>query len=592
MNAAPSPDASTDIEDAYPDWARAHDTLDLADVAAIHADIATLAEPPLISLLLPVGFALVGNLRDTLASVRDQIYPHWEVCVAGEPASATELAEFAAHDPRVRVADAARHADIATAANAALADAEGRFVALLAEGDRLVPQALYEVAVELARHPATELAYSDEDRIDSVGGRSAPRFKTGWDPDLLLGHDYVGALAVYGRERVAACGGWRGGFGGAVGYDLALRATAGITPDRVRHIPSVLYHRPASGARGLREQMLGPDADAARRAVAEFLGPAARIVPSALLPSRNRVIWPVPEPAPLVSIVMPTRDRAELLVPAAWGVLLRTEYPAFELLIVDNDSVQDVTVAALRDLATQPRVRVLRHPGAFNFAAMNNAAMREARGDIVVLLNNDVDVIDPGWLRELVGHALRPEVGAVGARLLYADGRVQHGGVVLGPGLNATHMLRLAGRLDPGYDGQLAMTRSFSAVTGACLAMRRAVYDEVGGLDDINFAVSFNDIDLCLRLGEFGYRVVWTPFAELFHLESQSRGKPDTPGRLAREMREVDQLWRLWRHSFDGDPFHNPNLSCAWDETLHLCPPRRPKPWQRRATTDSRAGVT
>jgi GT2 family glycosyltransferase len=225
-------------------------------------------------------------------------------------------------------------------------------------------------------------------------------------------------------------------------------------------------------------------------------------------------------------------------------------------------------------------VRVLRHAGPFNFAALNNAAVREARGEIIVLLNNDIDVIHADWLRELVSHALRPDVGAVGARLLYPDGRVQHGGVVLGPGLNAAHMLRLAEGGDAGYGGQLAMTRSFSAVTGACLAIRRAVFDEVGGLDAINFAVSFNDIDLCLRLGEYGYRVVWTPFAELFHLESQSRGKPDTPEKLAREMREVGALWRLWRHAFDADPFHNPNLACAWDEPLHLCPPRHRKPWR------------
>jgi GT2 family glycosyltransferase len=582
-----SPVAS--IEADYPAWVRQYDMLDDLDRATIRADIPGIADPPVISLLLPAGFMPPGLLRDTLASVCGQLYPHWELYVAGDAASPLELAEFAAYDPRIRIVDRERHADIAAAANAALAQADSRFVALLAEGDRLAAHALYEVAVELARHPATGLLYTDEDRVDFGGGRSMPRFKTGWDPDLLLGCDYVGALAVYARALAAGCGGWRAGFGAAAGYDLALRATAGIMPDRVRHLPSVLYHRPAWGAQKLREQMLGPAAEAGRRALTDFLGPAARIAASSLLPSCHRVVWPVPDPAPLVSVIMPTRDRAECLVPAAWGVLLRTDYPNFELLVVDNDSTESITAAALRDLATQPRARVLCHPGPFNYAAINNAAVREARGEVIVLLNNDVDVIHADWLRELVSHALRPDVGAVGARLLYPDGRVQHGGVVLGPGLNAAHMLRLAERGDAGYGGQLAMTRSYSVVTGACLAMRRAVYEEVGGLDAFNFAVAFNDVDLCLRLGEYGYRVVWTPFAELFHMESQSRGKPDTPAKLAREMREVGNLWRLWRHAFDADPFHNPNLACAWDEPLHLCPPRRRKPWQGR--TAQPAGV-
>jgi GT2 family glycosyltransferase len=571
---------AADIAADYPAWARRHDTLAASDIAAIRAHIATLADPPVLLLLLPAGFMPPGLLRDTLASVRDQLYPHWELYIAGDPASPAELAAFAAFDPRIRVVDRERHADVAVAANAALAAADGQFVALLAEGDRLPAHALFEVAVELTRHPATDLLYTDEDRIDGGGGRSAPRFKTGWDPDLLLGCDYVGALAVYSRALVERCGGWRAGFGGAAGYDLALRAAAALLPDRVRHLPSVLYHRPAWGAQPLRDRMLGPTAEAARRALAESLPATARVAASPLLPSCHRVIWPVPDPAPLVSIIMPTRDRPEHLVPAAWGVLLRTDYRPFELLIVDNDSREPLTAAALRDLSGQPAVRVLRHAGPFNFAALNNAAVREARGEIIVLLNNDIDVIHADWLRELVSHALRPDVGAVGARLLYPDGRVQHGGVVLGPGLNAAHMLRLAEGGDAGYGGQLAMTRSFSAVTGACLAIRRAVFDEVGGLDAINFAVSFNDIDLCLRLGEYGYRVVWTPFAELFHLESQSRGKPDTPEKLAREMREVGALWRLWRHAFDADPFHNPNLACAWDEPLHLCPPRHRKPWR------------
>jgi GT2 family glycosyltransferase len=576
-----------DIAAGYLDWVHVHDTLTDVDRVVIRGEIARLPDPPQISLLLPLGFASPLLLRHTLAAIHEQLYPHWELCVAGVPRQAPQgadrvAASFAAHDPRIRIADRAPHGDRATAANAALAEATGDFVALLAEGDRLPPHALFEVAATLALHRDTELLYTDEDLIDEGNFRSAPRFKTGWDPDLLLAYDYIGGLAVYRREAVLAAGGLRPGFGGAVGYDLALRATAAIRPDRIRHLPSVLFRRPAAGP-SLNDRMLGDDAAAARRAVIEFLGPDARISPAPLVPTCNRVTWPVPSPAPLVSVIMPTRDHPWLFGPAAWGVLLRTDYPALELLIVDNDSVEEATEPTLRDLAADRRVRILRQPGPFNFSALNNIAVREAAGEIIVLLNNDVNVMQPCWLSELVGHAVRPEVGAVGAKLFYADGRVQHAGVVLGPGLNATHILRLAERLDPGYEGQLALTRNFSAVTGACLAMRRAVYLEVGGLDEVRFAVAFNDIDLCLRLGEHGYRVVWTPFAELFHLESQSRGTADTPDKLEVAVRETDHLWRQWRHAFDSDPFHSPNLSCKWHVPLHLTAPRRARPWQRDA---------
>lgn len=576
----PATSSQAAIDAAYTEWVREHDRFGPAERAAVLAGVARLVEPPTIAVLLAPGFSTAGRFDETLRSLRGQLYPHWDLCLAGPPPPGIG-AMFKA-DPRVRLLGGGPYPDEAAAANAALADVESPYVVLLTEGDQLAPSALYDIAAVLTEHPDTELLYTDEDLIDAAGVRSSPRLKTGWDPDLLLSHDYIGGLAVYRARSVAAVGGWRAGFGGATGYDLALRATGLMLPDRIRHLPAILRHRPAAAARGtLRDRTLGPDALAARKAVQDLLGPDIAVLPAPLLPSSNRVVWPLPERAPMVSVIMPTRDLPWLLGPAAWGVVTRTDYPAFELLIVDNDSHEEATAVALRDLAAHPRVRVLRHPGPFNFSAIANAAVREAAGDIVVLLNNDVDVISPGWMRELASQAMRPDVGAVGARLLYPDGRLQHGGVVLGPGLNATHVLRLSERNDPGYGGELAVTRSFSVVTAACLAIRKSVFLEVGGLDETNLAVAFNDVDLCLRLGEYGYRVICTPFAELFHLESQTRGQPDTPEKLERELREVNYLWRAWRHAFDIDPFHNPNLACAWNEPLHLCPPRRPQPWRR-----------
>jgi O-antigen biosynthesis protein len=570
------------VDAAYPAWVREHDTLTAQDRRRILADVERMPQPPILSLVLPIGFAPQDRLLDTLNALRVQLYPHWEVFLAGSPQSPGALATLAAADPRIHLVDRGRHAEPAAAAARALRDVESAHIALLTEGDRPPPHALYEIAVELCRFPDTGLLYSDEDLIDFSGTRTRPRFKSGWDSDLLLSHDYIGGIAVYSRAAIEAAGGIRVTHGPAFGYDLALRATAMLLPDQIRHLPSVLLHRPADAPRTLRDAALGPQAHAVRGAAADFLGPLAETVPSPLLPAHNRIVWKLPSP-PLVSVIMPTRDHNELFVPAAWGVLSRTDYPDFELLIVDNDSREATTEVAFRDLRADPRVRILRHPGRFNYAAINNRAVREARGNIVVLLNNDIDVIHPDWLRELVSHAMRPDVGAVGAKLLYADGSLQHGGIVLAPGPNAAHVHRLADRFDPGYGGQLAAARGCAAVTAACLAMRRDVFLEVGGLDEAGFAVAFNDIDLCLRLGEHGYRIVWTPFAELFHLESKSRGRADTEAKAAQERREIDLLDRLWRHAFADDPYNNPNLGCAWEIPLHPCPPRREKPWRRGA---------
>ena len=386
--------------EGYPAWVAAHDTLSDADRAEICAHMATIGYRPTVSLLLPLGFGEPGGGRETIASVRAQLYPGWRLIIAGQSAPDEDAATVAARrDKRIRRVAMQPHDDMADAVNAALAEAADDFAAILVPGDQLADRALYEVAVALGTHPDADLLYTDEDRIDPNGTRSAPWFKTGWDPDLLLAEDCIGVLAVWRLAVLRAAGGLRRGFAGAATYDLNLRATAALMPDRIRHLPAVLCHRPAGTLPSLRERMLGADAEAARQAVRERLAPAVRIEPAPLWPAANRVRWPLPDPPPLVSVIVPTRDRADLLTPCAVGVLQRTDYPALELLIVDNDSCEAATEAAFASLAADPRVRILRHPGPFNFAAMNNTAVAQARGEIVVLLNNDVDVAGPDWLR-------------------------------------------------------------------------------------------------------------------------------------------------------------------------------------------------
>jgi GT2 family glycosyltransferase len=296
-----------------------------------------------------------------------------------------------------------------------------------------------------------------------------------------------------------------------------------------------------------------------------------------------RVVWPLPASDPLVSVIIPTRDRSDLLAQCVEGILHRTDYCNLEVLIVDNGSVEPATLTLFDQLtSSDSRVSILAHPGPFNYSALNNAAARAATGEVLLLLNNDIDVIDSGWLRELVSHAIRPDVGVVGAKLLYANEQVQHGGIVLGPNGQIIHVHRLANRNDPGYRGQLAHARTLSAVTGACAAIRRAVFFEVGGLDEVNLTMAFNDIDLCLRVGDYGYRVVWTPFAELFHLESASRGLDDAnPTKRERFLRELQYMRKTWGSLLESaDPFHNPNLLFAWEYFEVPSAPRREKPWR------------
>jgi O-antigen biosynthesis protein len=581
-----------DAIEPYSHWIALNDTISNSDRAAIGAHIAGMPFRPRISVMMPIGRASQSTLRESFHSVIKQLYPDWELCIAidaiTEPLWTTMLPDRATNDPRIRVARLGSVENTAAATNAALDLSKGEFVTFLLIGDLLPEHALYEVAIEIAANPCADVVYSDSDQISAAGQRVNPWFKPGWDPDLLLAQDYISDLAVYRRTLIEEIGFLRPGFEGAEFHDLALRATAATTPDRVRHIPAILYHKGDENKAIHSENAFGSlrAIAASHRAVRERLDSRgekqAILKPAPQLPSAIRVIWPLPEPSPLVSVIVPTRDRADLLTRCVQGVLRRTDYSNLELLIVDNGSVEPATQTLFYQLAREDnRVRILRYPGSFNYSALNNSAAREANGEILLLLNNDIDVIEPGWLRELVSQALRPDVGIVGAKLLFPDERVQHAGIVLGPEGHVVHLHRFAGKNDPGYCGQLALPRTLLAVTGACVAIRRAVFFEVGGLDEVNLPVAFNDVDLCLRLGDHGYRVVWTPFAELFHLESASRGlDSDDPAKRERADREWCHMCKTRGSLLEtGDPFQNPNLLFHWDYQEIPSTPRRRKPW-------------
>ncbi|MBW0001376.1 MAG: DUF4214 domain-containing protein [Verrucomicrobia bacterium] len=583
-----------DPTESYQHWIREYDTISNTDRSVIRTQIATLPYRPVISVILSLAKTSAAALDGSIKSVSTQLYPNWELCMALDretgPLVETVFGAWMPVDPRVRSIRSDSFAGTAGAVNAALELATGEFVTFLHAGDRLAEHALYEVALALGERGQTDVLYSDRDHLAPDGRRSDPWFKPGWDPDLLLAQDYISNLAVYRRDLVASIGFLRPRFEGAEFHDLALRATAETDPGRITHVPTVLYHahrteatsHPEAAAESLRAVC------ASRRAVRDHLNVrgygAALVRPAPQMPHATRVVWPVPAPEPLVSVIIPTRDRADLLAACIDGVLHRTDYRNLEVLIVDNESVDPAALALIDRLSGEyPAIKILRLPGPFNYSALNNAAAREAKGEILLLLNNDVTVIAAGWLREMVANALRPDVGVVGAKLLYADGRVQHGGVVMGPEGWITHVHRQAECNGPGYFGQLALLRTLSAVTGACVAVRRSVFLEVGGLDEVNLPVSFNDIDFCLRVGDYGYRVVWTPAAELFHLESASRGQENTdPSKRVRLLLEYQYMRQTWGTLLESaDPFHNPNLLFASEYFEVPSSPRRERPWYR-----------
>jgi len=429
----------------------------------------------------------------------------------------------------------------------ALECARGEVMVLLPAGHTPHPALLAELAA--AFDEDTDAVTVDEDTLAPGGERSAPVFKPAWDPDRCIESGYVGAAAAVRRavlvdvwRRLAPAGftNWEGVVESAL---LALPA------ERIRHLPYVLWHR-APGA--------APPEPAEIRAGRLRLASGARVE---VAEGRVRVRHPLPDPAPPVTLIVPTRDRADLLRTCVGSLLTRTRYPALSLLIVDNGSVEPDALALLATLERDARVRVLRRPGPFNFSALNNDAVALADTPLIGLVNNDVEVIAPDWLAEMVAHALRPGVGAVGAKLLFPDGRIQHGGVVVGFHGVADNAQQAFDGAAPGYAGSAVTTQNVSAVTAACLLCRRDAYLAVGGLDEEAFAVSFNDVDFCLKLRARGLRVIWTPHALLTHHESASRGADRSLEAHRREAAEADRLRAKWRTETFADPFYSPNLA-------------------------------
>lgn len=572
---------------SYDEWVLQSDALTEHDRAAIRAHVAELRNPPLISVLMPVFNTPEVWLRHAIESVRAQLYPYWELCIADDASSLPHvhevLEEYRAQEPRVKVAYRETNRHICAASNTALSLARGEFIALLDHDDELAEHALYMVASALENNPHLDVIYSDEDRLDERGGRFTPYFKPDWNPDLFTSQNMISHLGVFRTELVRALGGFRTGFEGSQDWDLALRIIERVPPAHIHHIPFILYHwRTIPGSTSLGVEAKPYAVQAARRALEEHLQrTGVRGLVEVVQRHYFRIRYALPADPPRVSVIIPTRNGLRLLERCLGSLRRLTDYPRYEILVIDNQSDDPAVVAYLRRLARDGVARVLRYDAPFNYAAINNFAVAEAAGEILCLLNNDTEIISPDWLTEMTSHALRPEIGAVGAMLYYPDDTLQHAGVILGLLGVAGHWHRGEPRGTRGYFCRTALVQNLSAVTAACMVLRKDVYLEVGGMDENNLAVAFNDVDFCLRIRAQGYQILWTPFAELYHHESVTRGNDLDPDKYPRFERECAYMKSRWGEILERDPAFNPNLRLD-----HVVPglaptPRVPKPWLR-----------
>ena len=520
-------------------------------------EVAAFRYQPLISIVMPVYNVEELWLRAAIESVSKQVYGRWELCIVDDastkPHIKTVLQEYMNRDGRVRAVFLEENLGISGASNAALDLATGEFVGLLDNDDELAPFALFEVVKLLNQVPDLDFVYSDEDKLEVNGARTEPFFKPDFSPDLLTSMNYICHFSVFRRDLLRQIGGFRKGFEGSQDYDLVLRATEHAR--NIAHIPKVLYHwRKIPGSASASVNAKDYAFQAGCRALEEALvrrGQNGKV--EMIMPGRYRIRYEI-EDRPLVSIIIPTKDKVEFLRRCLDSIRGKSSYTNYEIIVVDNNSIEAETMHYLDLIRKRPECRVLSFNEPFNYARLNNFAAGQAKGEFLLFLNNDTEVITSGWMEEMISHAQRREIGAVGIKLLFPNNIVQHGGVIVGLGGVAGHAFYGSPAGDHGYIDFAMITRNCAAVTAACLMMRREVFEEVGGFDE-EIDVAYNDVDLCLKIISNSYYIVWTPHATLYHYESVSRGQFQPE----RNTRYFCDKWQKFLEG--GDPFYNPQLA-------------------------------
>lgn len=537
-------------------------------------------EGAVFTLLMPIVAeppAGMASIAASIESLWQQVYGRWELCIVMTPSMEKRygdpLRNFLGDCRRVKLSTISGDSQEAIQQRA-LIMATGDWVGWLSAGDTVANLAFVHLQRAVAATPSLQLVYTDEDIISVDGERLSPHLKPEWNPDLLLAHHYLGRLALYRRTML-----WRleaygtitirelSASSEAFDYIRALRFLIWWQQKNsslsVARVPGVFYHRHEYNAKARNQ----PDVTSLVRQYLNFQETGKIGVEAGVMSASVKLSWPLSTQPPLVSLIIPTRDCIELLQPCVNAILRATEYHRFELIIVDNDSKCPQALAFLDEIShVDERVKVVRWPYAFNYSAMNNMAVKMAKGSVVGLVNNDIEPLNGQWLTEMVAHALRPDIGCVGAKLYYPEGMIQHAGVVLGIGGIAGHAHRFYPSQSDGYSGRLKHVQNVSAVTGACLLVRKQLYLEVGGLNEEYLAVAYNDVDFCLKVLSAGYRNIWTPHAELIHHESATRHAGGSHSKPNEEYQEAAYMKRSWRALLRDDPAYHPYLTRHYED--------------------------
>ena len=554
------------LKSDYDLWVKNHELTEY-DIQEIRRNIKSFVQKPLISIVVPVYDVDQKWLELAIESIRGQLYENWELCLCDDCSPSPHVAEvlnrYALMDSRIKVSIKTINEGIALTSNAAMAMATGDFVGLLDHDDEISIDALYENVKVINEHPEVGLIYSDEDKKDMQGHRVDPFFKPDYSPELIYSQNYICHFTVIRKTILDEIGGFSEGVDGSQDHDLILRSIE--KSKKVIHIPKILYHwRKIPGSTAAVYDSKSYAWEAGRRAIEASL--ERKDIPGTVSFAKYQGSYRVSYDIigdPLVTIIIPFKDKAELLKTCIESIIAKSTFKNFEILGIDNNSEEQKTQKALKSLASlDKRVSFIPYNDPFNFAAICNFGVEKARGDYIVFLNNDTEVISPGWIEALLELAQQPGIGAVGGKLYYPDDTIQHSGVVIGMTGVGGHPFRLFHKDDVGYYARPHVIHNVCAVTGACLMIGKTTYEEVGGMDSEKFGIAYNDVDLCMSLLKKGYRNVLTPYCELYHYESQSRGYEDTPEKLARLGAETEAFNAKWNNFFEnGDPCFSPHLS-------------------------------
>jgi GT2 family glycosyltransferase len=556
--------SDTDKKLFYDYWIKKNENY---NINKVKTEIQKFERKPMISIITPVYNVEAKWLQKCINSVTGQYYGNWELCLYDDCSTNTEtltlLNNLVNKNSKIKIQFGKQNLHISLASNQALQMATGEYVCFLDHDDELAPHALFEVVKQINQTPNVDYIYSDEDKLDHEGNRCDPYFKPNWNREFFLANNYTCHLSVYKRDLINQIGGFRQGFEGSQDYDLTLRYLD--IANSVQHISKILYHWrkiPQSTAEKLSAKNYADDSGL--KALQDYFkkkNAQISVIP-AHVPATYRVQRKA-NPSNMVSIIVPFQDKIGLLKKCIDSIINKTTYPNYEIIGISNNSLCEETAQLMQDYNDKfQNIRFLQYNVPFNFARINNFAAKFAQGNQLLFLNNDTEVINPDWLETLIEQSQRQNIGAVGTKLLYTDDTIQHAGVIIGLGGIAEHSHKFIHNNEYGYFNTPHLHQFVSAVTGACLMIKKSVFDELGGFDEKNLPISYNDVDLCLRAIEKGYKNLYNPYAVLYHHESASRGKKMDLEQKIQLKKESDYMLKRHEKLFlKGDYYYNKNLS-------------------------------